>query len=1114
MGSVAWLALAVVAAAQEHKRATVHHTATGQPARRLGRTAELSLVADGLNLTLSLEAKFSAFHRSYKELPVAKDGTTATTRAGARGCHYKGSATDTTTGEGGRVTAFTCGGAPEAVVRFDGGRVLELAWRDGEHAVFDPNDDGKPHTRRSVDPWQRTLHGRHADEYDQENEPDHPHLARRLSDVSCGGHYAPTCEECPEGNGAAWCNGVCTWRDDTCVYDCRNDNEYCEDWARIGECEANPGYMLVYCSAACGCPGASTIAPTVTHSPTAKYVGANECASGPTKYVGIVVFNDEKRYARHGADVEAHTAAIFDVVHDIYTEAPPYGLYDGDKLNCHVVPVLIGQVTWRDGNPDCDSCTFANNGGTYTRSDGSHGVYYARGPDQCAACGDTCTSDETSATCLLDSLTDYVAKERAELESALGVAIDASFIISGEDFSSTTAGLTWVDGLCVDLWSGSVVEDSGSIAITASIFAAGLGHLLGMSHDEGGPNIMNAVHSGVEWGTAMQFRDQARIEVNDYFTSKYGSNGWWPECLEDYVETSWDTPVCGDGIVDAGEECDPGIFFDDPCCASDCLLEAGCECSDSDACCTNGAFIAAGVVCRPAQHDECDIEEVCTGLMGDCPVDLYKEPGTDCTETIFADDSDAKSNEDGKCYRGKCISQAGSCIDPNTGGAIYDDGTPHTSYCDSASDCSITYCSDGSLLGGCIGYNEPARDGMECGSGKQCRTSAVDISSGEPAGSSCVNSMDLRDYHWSFGDDGCREPVCVDEEGEEVDSTCTVCCEGAAPGVPQTCSVAPTISPPPSVSHVPTRSLSVSPTLEPTLAPTDAPVVVGTLTLSGLAVGDVTEETEAVLRAAIATVADVDREAVTILSVAAARRRRLQEGNIVVGYQITLLDFAAAIYAAVNLEDAIGDTSVIDEALEDAAKEANAETTFAAVRVEELSVAVVDTTEAPTAAPTTYWDNKRKRKQDAMLLVIIIVCSVVGCLCLTGGSCICAKHKKTRIPQPPTAPPPPVHEPTAPPPPPLAPIKAMALEMMAEETAEFAPEAASLPSGHVSGAEAAMMAEAEPPSQPSEGWGRRSLQRLASWRAGESAEVLAVEEPPPPPAAEAYPPEAELEPEC
>ena len=171
--------------------------------------------------------------------------------------------------------------------------------------------------------------------------------------------------------------------------------------------------------------------------------------------------------------------------------------------------------------------------------------------------------------------------------------------------------------------------------------------------------------------------------------------------------------MCGDGIVDVGEQCDPGIFVDDACCTSDCLLEANCECANSDACCTNGAFTAAGVECRPAQHDECDMAEVCTGLMGDCPVDQYEKPGKDCTEEIFPDDSDAKSDEDGKCYRGKCISQAGSCIDPNTGGAIYDGGTPHTSYCDYASDCSITYCYDGSIFGSCIGYNEPARDGME-----------------------------------------------------------------------------------------------------------------------------------------------------------------------------------------------------------------------------------------------------------------------------------------------------------------------------------------------------------------------------------------------------------------
>jgi len=31
--------------------------------------------------------------------------------------------------------------------------------------------------------------------------------------VSCGGHYAPTCGDCPQGNGAYWCNGDCAWID-------------------------------------------------------------------------------------------------------------------------------------------------------------------------------------------------------------------------------------------------------------------------------------------------------------------------------------------------------------------------------------------------------------------------------------------------------------------------------------------------------------------------------------------------------------------------------------------------------------------------------------------------------------------------------------------------------------------------------------------------------------------------------------------------------------------------------------------------------------------------------------------------------------------------------------
>ena len=35
--------------------------------------------------------------------------------------------------------------------------------------------------------------------------------------VSCGGHYAATCSDCPQGNGAYWCNGDCIWSNNECI---------------------------------------------------------------------------------------------------------------------------------------------------------------------------------------------------------------------------------------------------------------------------------------------------------------------------------------------------------------------------------------------------------------------------------------------------------------------------------------------------------------------------------------------------------------------------------------------------------------------------------------------------------------------------------------------------------------------------------------------------------------------------------------------------------------------------------------------------------------------------------------------------------------------------------
>uniref|UniRef100_A0A7S3KYG5 Uncharacterized protein n=1 Tax=Amphora coffeiformis TaxID=265554 RepID=A0A7S3KYG5_9STRA len=36
-------------------------------------------------------------------------------------------------------------------------------------------------------------------------------------EVSCGGHWEPSCDKCPRGNGASWCNGECMWKDNACI---------------------------------------------------------------------------------------------------------------------------------------------------------------------------------------------------------------------------------------------------------------------------------------------------------------------------------------------------------------------------------------------------------------------------------------------------------------------------------------------------------------------------------------------------------------------------------------------------------------------------------------------------------------------------------------------------------------------------------------------------------------------------------------------------------------------------------------------------------------------------------------------------------------------------------
>ena len=52
--------------------------------------------------------------------------------------------------------------------------------------------------------------------------------------------------------------------------------------------------------------------------------------------------------------------------------------------------------------------------------------------------------------------------------------------------------------------------------------------------------------------------------------------------------------VCGDGIVDNGEQCDDGNVVSGDCCSSTCAFENGLSCDDGDLC-TSGDVCQSGV---------------------------------------------------------------------------------------------------------------------------------------------------------------------------------------------------------------------------------------------------------------------------------------------------------------------------------------------------------------------------------------------------------------------------------------------------------------------------------------------------------------------------------------
>ncbi|XP_061441691.1 disintegrin and metalloproteinase domain-containing protein 22 isoform X1 [Rhineura floridana] len=230
---------------------------------------------------------------------------------------------------------------------------------------------------------------------------------------------------------------------------------------------------------------------------------------------------------------------------------------------------------------------------------------------------------------------------------------DAVHLFSGSQFQSSRSGAAYIGGIC-SLLKGGGVNEFGKPDLMSITLAQSLAHNLGIFSDkrklQSGECKCEDTWSGCIMGDTGYYLPTkfSKCDIEEY--SEFLKNGGGA-CLFNKPSKLLDPPECGNGFVEAGEECDCGTpaecLAEGGNCCNSCSLTANSQCSNG-ICCRKCQFEAKGVVCREAVND-CDIPERCTGDSNQCSPNLHKMDGYSC------------DNKQGICFGGRCKTRDRQC---------------------------------------------------------------------------------------------------------------------------------------------------------------------------------------------------------------------------------------------------------------------------------------------------------------------------------------------------------------------------------------------------------------------------------------------------------------------